>query len=59
MRAYIIISGLIFGALTVAHLLRIAMENRHLAAEPMFLVITLLSATLCIWALTLLKRLKR
>jgi len=52
-------SGLIFGALFLAHLLRIAMENRHLAMEPLFLVITLLSATLCIWAIILVRRLKR
>jgi len=52
-------SGLIFGALFLAHLLRIAIENRHLAMKPIFLVITLLSATLCIWAVMLLRRLKR
>jgi len=34
MKAYVITSGGIFGVLTIAHLLRIAVENRHLALTP-------------------------
>jgi len=56
MRAYTITSGIIFGLITVAHLLRIAAEGRHLATEPLFLVLTLLSASLCAWALALVVR---
>ena len=56
MRVYTITSGIIFGLITVAHLLRIAAEGRHLAAEPLFLVLTLLSASLCAWALALVVR---
>lgn len=59
MKAYIITSGGIFGLLTIAHLLRVALENRHLAAEPVFILITLASATLCIWAFSLLRRTNR
>lgn len=59
MKAYIITSGGIFGLLTIAHLLRIVMENRHLATEPVFFVITLASATLCLWAFYVLRRSNR
>jgi hypothetical protein len=34
MKAYVFTSGGIFGVLTIAHLLRIAVENRHLATDP-------------------------
>jgi len=50
MKAYVITSGAIFGVLAIAHLLRIAMENRHLATDPVFVLITLASAGLSIWA---------
>jgi membrane associated rhomboid family serine protease len=59
MKAYVITSGAIFGVLAIAHLLRIAMENRHLATEPVFVLITLASAALCIWAWRVLRRLNR
>jgi nicotinamide riboside transporter PnuC len=55
MKAYIITSGVIFGLVTIAHLLRIAMEGRHLA-EPLFILITLASAALSIWAWLVLRR---
>jgi hypothetical protein len=59
MKAYVILSGAIFGLLTIAHLLRIALENRHLATDPAFILITLASATLCVWACFVLRRLNR
>ena len=59
MKAYVITSGGIFGVLTIAHLLRIAVENRHLATEPVYILITLASATLCVWAWVVLRRSKR
>jgi hypothetical protein len=59
MKAYVITSGGIFGVLTIAHLLRIAVENRHLATDPLYILITLASATLCIWAWRVLRRLNR
>jgi hypothetical protein len=34
MKAYLITSGGVFGVLTIAHLLRIALENRQLATDP-------------------------
>jgi uncharacterized membrane protein len=59
MKAYVITSGAIFAVLTIAHLLRIAVENRHLATDPFFVLITLASATLCIWAWYVLRRSNR
>jgi len=59
MKAYVITSGGIFALITIAHILRIAMENRHLATEPVFFLITLASATLSIWAWLALRRSSR
>ena len=56
MKAYVITSGGIFAALTVAHLMRVAMENRHLAIQPAFILITLAAATLSVWAWRVLRR---
>ena len=59
MRAYIITSGVIFGLLTIAHLMRIMLENRNLATNPPFILITLAAAALCIWAGLVLRRSSR
>ena len=47
MKAYVLTTGLIFGLLTVAHLFRIILENRHLVADPFFILLTMFSASLC------------
>jgi hypothetical protein len=57
MKAYIITSGAVFGLLTIAHILRVVAEGPHLATNPGFILITLASAALCIWALSTLRRL--
>ena len=49
MKAYVVTSGAIFGLLTVVHLARIGFE-RHLASEPIYILLTVASAGLCIWA---------
>ena len=59
MKAYIITTGVIFGMITVAHLLRFVTEGSRLATEPLFILLTLLSAALCIWAWLVLRRLSR
>lgn len=56
MKAYVITSGGIFAALTVAHLMRIGIDNRHLATQPAFILITLAAATLSVWAWRVLRR---
>ena len=49
MRAYVITSGAIFGLITIAHLVRLVLERR-LVPDPVFIIFTLLSAGLTIWA---------
>jgi hypothetical protein len=56
MKAYVMTTGVIFGLLTLAHLLRIIMEGRHLAKDPIYILITLAAAALCFWAWRLLRR---
>jgi hypothetical protein len=54
MKAYLIVTSVLFGLLTVIHLWRSIAESSHLLADPVFLLITLLSAALCVWACRLL-----
>jgi len=55
-KAYVIITGVIFAGLTLAHVLRMITENAHLATEPAFMLITVLSAALAVWAALLIVR---
>jgi hypothetical protein len=55
MKAYLITTGSVFGLLTVLHIWR-AIVERHLATEPWFILITIASAALCLWAVSLLRR---
>ena len=59
MKAYLITTGTVFGLITVAHVARFFAEGSRLLTEPLFLLLTVLAASLCIWAWTLLKRLAR
>ncbi len=59
MKAYVITSGVIFALLAIAHIARILVENRHLVTEPVFVVITLISAGLSIWAWLVLRPSRR
>ena len=59
MKAYIITTGVIFGLITVAHIMRFVMEGSRLATEPVFILLTLLSAAMCVWAWQVLRRLGR
>jgi hypothetical protein len=55
-RLYVTVTGIIFALLVAAHLWRVAVESPALARQPDFLIITLLSAGLSVWALRLLRR---
>jgi hypothetical protein len=50
MKAYVITTGVVFGLLTLAHLLRIIVEGPHLARNPLFILITVAAGSLCLWA---------
>jgi len=54
MKAYLIVTSTIFGLLTVVHVWRAMSESRSLAADPWYILITVLSAALCLWACRLL-----
>jgi protein-S-isoprenylcysteine O-methyltransferase Ste14 len=56
MRAYLVTTGVLFGLITCAHLLRIVVEWPHLATDPGYLLITVAAAILCIWAWRLFRR---
>jgi hypothetical protein len=53
MKAYVMTTGAVFGLLTLVHLSRIIVE-RHLATDPLYILITVAAASLCIWAWRLL-----
>jgi hypothetical protein len=56
MRLYVLITGVLFGLLVLAHLLRLIAESPRLALDPLFVVFTALPAGLCFWAWRLLRR---
>ncbi|MDB4914575.1 MAG: hypothetical protein JWM95_2219 [Gemmatimonadetes bacterium] len=55
MRAYVAVTGLIFGLLVVAHIMRIFAEGRSVV-DLFYVIITSAAAALCIWAVVLLRR---
>jgi hypothetical protein len=56
MRIYVITTGLIFALLTVLHVWRMFVESGLLTREPWYVLITLASALLSIWAWRLISR---
>jgi hypothetical protein len=56
MKAYVILTGIIFGLITLAHIWRVVVEQPALAKDPGFIILTALAAALCIWAVSLLRR---
>ena len=59
MRVYVMTTGVVFGLLAVAHLLRIVTEGPHLATDPFFILITVGAAGLFLWAWRLLRLSRR
>ena len=59
MKAYVMTTGAVFGLLTLVHLLRIIVEGRQLATNPLYVLITVAAASLCLWAWRLLWLSKR
>ena len=56
MKAFLLTAGSVFALLTFAHIWRILFESRDLAREPWFMLITVLSAALSVWAFVLARR---
>ena len=55
-KAYLMTTGTIFGLLVVAHVWRVFGEDRNLARDPSYILITLVAAALCLWAFHLLRK---
>ncbi|MBC7788563.1 MAG: hypothetical protein H7Z74_01345 [Anaerolineae bacterium] len=55
MKTYVITTGVLFGLLTLAHVWRVIAEERQLATDPFYVLITIASAALCFWAWRLLR----
>ena len=55
MKAYVMTTGAVFGLITLAHVLRIFAEGRHLATDPWFVLLTVATAMLSFWAWRLLR----
>ena len=55
MKAYLITTGTVFGLLALAHVWRVIGESRALGVDPWFVVITVLSAAMSVWAFRLLR----
>jgi hypothetical protein len=56
MKAYLITTGAIFGLVTLAHIWRIITESPQLGKDPWFVLLTIVTASLCVWACRLLRR---
>jgi len=50
MKAYLITTGGLFGLITLAHLWRIVDEWPQLATDPGYLLLTVVAASLSLWA---------
>lgn len=55
MKAYVMTTGSLFGLLTVVHVWRIVVAERHLATDPWYILVTLVAAGLGLWAWRLLR----
>ena len=50
MKAYLLVTGTIFGLILTAHLWRILAEGPRLARDPWFVLLTVAAGALCGWA---------
>jgi hypothetical protein len=54
MKVYLTLTAVVFGLLAVVHVWRMVAESSSLAKDPFFLLLTVMSAGLCVWAVKLL-----
>jgi tellurite resistance protein TehA-like permease len=59
MKSYVITSGLVFGLITLAHILRVFAEGPRLAKEPSFILTTIAAVALFLWAWRVLRALSK
>jgi hypothetical protein len=56
MRSYLLVSGVIFFLIVLAHAARVAAEGARLGTEPDFIAASLLALGMSIWAFVLFRR---
>lgn len=56
MKAYLATTSVAFGLITVVHIWRVIEEGSQLARQPFFILVTIASAALCLWAARLFRR---
>jgi hypothetical protein len=56
MKAYVITTGMVFCLITLAHIARAFAEGLHLATDPWFILLTVVTAALSLWAWRLIRR---
>lgn len=56
MKAYLITTGTLFGLLTLVHIWRAVEESSRVLRDPWFVLLTVASAGLCLWAWRLVRR---
>ncbi len=59
MKAYIITTGIVFALLAVAHVARVMVEGTYPLTEPIFVLTTIASVGLVVWAIFLLIKIHR
>jgi hypothetical protein len=59
MKAYVMTTGAVFGLLVVVHLWRVIEEGPAMAKDPLFIILTIAAAALCLWAWRLLRLMSR
>lgn len=50
MKAYVKTTGVVFGLITLAHILRIIAEGPHLMTDPWYVLLTVAAGALAFWA---------
>jgi len=53
MRTYLLVTGIVFALLALAHVWRVIEERSSLAKDPWFLIITIVAAAFSFWAFRL------
>ncbi len=56
MKIYVVVTGIVFALLAVAHIARIVMEGGQVLFEPIFLFTSVASVGLVLWAIILVER---
>ena len=58
MKAYIATTGIIFFLLAVAHVARVFVEGTHVLTELIFMLTSIVSVAIFLWAVVLFRRTK-